>query len=305
MSQKACKTDDRGTMKDGYPPSDMNQALEIKHQGLRCSLAPALGGAVAGLWLDGVPVLRSTEARDLANVHLSGSFPLLPFSNRIGRGRMHWAGQDYTLALNVEPHPHAIHGVAWQRPWSVLQADDSSAVLGYTHSPDENWPFAFEARQAFRLDDEGLHLDISLRNLAPQAVPAGLGWHPYFPKRAGCHIAFSATGRWEPGPDKLPTHCSNSVGLETTCAELVIDHCFEGWSGEATLVDENLRTHLRANLEHLVVYTHPGLAAVAIEPVSHVNNAIQQPDPLALGLRVLQPGQTMGAQIHIHAEHNP
>lgn len=281
----------------------MTHSLELAHQGLRCSIAPALGGAVAGLWLDGVPVLRSTEARDLTSVRVSASYPLLPFSNRIGQGRMHWAGQDYTLARNFEPEPHAIHGVAWQRPWSVLKADTSAARLQYVHAPDASWPFAFEAQQSFRLDEQGLHQQISLRNMAPQAVPGGLGWHPYLAKRAGSRLDFSATGRWEMSPDKLPTHCSPSRGLQIACAELVVDHCFEGWNGEAMLQDELLRTRLRASLGRLVVFTHPSRDFVAVEPVSHVNNAIQQLDPLALGLRVLQPGETLSAQMSIQAEH--
>jgi aldose 1-epimerase len=74
---------------------------------------------------------------------------------------------------------------------------------------------------------------------------------PYFPKRAGCRIAFSATGRWEMGPDKLPTHCSASPGLQMACADLTIDHCFEGWPGEVVMEDAQLRTRLRANLKRL------------------------------------------------------
>jgi aldose 1-epimerase len=49
---------------------------------------------------------------------------------------------------------------------------------------------------------------------------------------------------------------------------------------------------------------------VAIEPVSHVNNAVQLVQAAgasadALGLTVLQPGASMSAHMHIHMEQQP
>jgi aldose 1-epimerase len=81
----------------------------------------------------------------------------------------------------------------------------------------------------------------------------------------------------------------------------------------AHLKDGLLHTRIEANLQHLVVYTHADLDVVAIEPVSHVNNAlhlsgqgqvapvgVEQADPL--GLRVAQPGETFGVQMTLSAQ---
>ena len=47
----------------------------------------------------------------------------------------------FTLGRLVNaPEPHAIHGVGWQRPWSVLDSDDSFAMLAYEHRADASWP---------------------------------------------------------------------------------------------------------------------------------------------------------------------
>jgi len=43
------------------------------------------------------------------------------------------------------------------------------------------------------------------------------------------------------GPDKLPTTRSPSAGLDVDCAMLDVDHCFDGWSGVATLRDAGFR----------------------------------------------------------------
>ena len=62
--------------------------LFLRDGALRCDIAPALGGCIAGLWCGGVPVLRSTPAVDLQTVRLSGSYPLVPYSNRLGYRRL-------------------------------------------------------------------------------------------------------------------------------------------------------------------------------------------------------------------------
>ena len=93
------------------------------------------------------------------------------------------------------------------------------------------WPFAFECRQTLQLHANALQLTLTLTNRAGHAAPMGLGWHPYFAKRPGSRIRFAAAGRWEMGPDKLPTECLPVSGLDTACATLDVDHCFDGWSG--------------------------------------------------------------------------
>ena len=283
----------------------MQPSLELRHDGLRLTLRPDLGGCIAGFWLDDLPVLRSTPADQLDTVRNCASYPLAPFSNRIGQAHFQWQGKSYDLATNFLPEAHAIHGVAWQRQWHVKHANASSAVLTYQHLPDVSWPFAFDCTQSMRLSGTGLAMELSITNRHSAAVPVGGGWHPYFVKRPGSHVSFQATGRWEMGLDKLPTERRASPGLDTTCATLDVDHCFDGCKGGVELRDELLNIRIASNLEHLVVFTHPSRDFVAIEPVSHVNNAINRPeDPSSLGLVILEPGQTWSAQMTIDVGRN-
>ena len=278
------------------------QLLTLTHGAMRCDLLPALGGAIAGLWFEHIAVLRPPPAAGLASVREAGSYPLLPFSNRIGQARMQWDGVSYALAPNFAPEPHAIHGVGWQRPWAVSEKGPDFAQLSLQHAGDSGWPFAFDGRQTLQLHANALELHLVLTNRAGHAAPMGLGWHPYFAKRPGSRITFAATGRWEMGPDKLPTHRLPMPGLQAPCATLDVDHCFDGWSGIAQLQDDRLRSTLSSDLDHLVVFTHPSRDFVAIEPVSHVNNALNLAvggDVRALGLQVLEPGESMTAQMRI------
>ena len=81
----------------------MSHCITLSSAGLRCEIKPELGGCVAGLWLDELPVLRSTPA----------SYSLVPFSNRVGHATLKWQGTSHLLVQNNGPEPHAIHGVGW------------------------------------------------------------------------------------------------------------------------------------------------------------------------------------------------
>ena len=136
----------------------MTSPLVLAVNGFRCEIAPAMGACIAGLWLDGVPVLRSPGAAALGSVRQSGSYPLVPFSNRIGHATLQWNGTSHPLVRNFGDEPHAIHGVGWQRAWQVLDREDDHALLAYEHRGDGSWPFAFDASQAFYLRGQALEM---------------------------------------------------------------------------------------------------------------------------------------------------
>lgn len=286
----------------------MQNLLTLRNADLVCDLQPALGGCIAGLWLGGIPVLRSTPAHDLHSVRQAGSYPLVPFSNRVSQATLQWQGTDHPLVQNWAPDPHAIHGVGWERPWAVLDAADTFALLSYEHKADTSWPFDFDCSQAFKLEASALELSLSITNQSALAVPVGLGWHPFFVKRPDSQIQFDATGRWEMGDDKLPTHRVPSTGLNTACATLDVDHCFDGWAGTVQLRDSVLAIRVTSGLSRLVVYSTPESGCIAIEPVSHVNNAVNRMAQTGasakdLGVCILQAGQTFSSAMRIEVEH--
>jgi aldose 1-epimerase len=273
--------------------------LELRAGDLRLQLRPDLGGCIAGLWLGELPVLRSVDGAALTNVRDSASYPLLPYSNRLGYRRFHWLGKEHTVQPNFPDTPHALHGLGWQRAWEVAAASDSEAELVLRHAPDADWPFAFEARQRFMLSPGELRLELLLRNDAPHPAPVGLGWHPYFPKRERSRLHAELKERWEADPTKLPTRRVAQPGIDADVAHLDFDHCFEGWVGAARIRDEKLALKLTSSLDRLVVYTPPHERHFAVEPVSHVNNAINMAEPAQHGLRTLGPDESTGAWMQL------
>ena len=272
-----------------------NPPLELHAGDLRLALRPDLGGAIAGLWLRDVAVMRSTEPADLDSSRRSACYPLAPYSNRLGYRRFRWLGQDHTTQPNFDDNPHSVHGVAWQRPWDVVSHSAQEAELRYTHTPDHHWPFAFEVRQRFVLGADALELHLAFTNRAAHTQPVGLGWHPYFPKRPHSRLHVELTDRWENDASGLPTRRVPQPGIDGDVAHLGFDNCFEGWRGAARLRDDKLSMRLSSSLPYLVVYTPAGSPYYCVEPVSHVSNAIHMADPAAHGLRTLAAGATFDA----------
>jgi aldose 1-epimerase len=276
--------------------STPDAGIELRAGSLRLALRPDLGGSIAGLWRDDLPVLRSTEPALLASSRAAGCYPLAPYSNRLGWRRFRWHGRDHTTAPNFDDNPHSVHGMAWQRAWQVAAHDPARAELALAHTPDADWPFAFTLRQRFVLTPLSLEVTLVATNTHDADAPMGLGWHPYFAKRSRSRLHAEVDARWEAdAATQLPTRRTAQAGIDGDVAHLAYNHCFDGWQGAARIRDEKLSLKLASSLSHLVVYTPADKPYYCVEPVSHVSNAIHMADPAAHGLRTLTPGATMEA----------
>jgi aldose 1-epimerase len=294
--------------------------LTLSRGDLTLAVAPSIGGAISGFWRNGLALMRETPEQALRDglVRLTSSYPLIPYSNRIAQGRFSFDATDHRLALNFGDHPHSIHGNAWQKPWKIADTADARCRLVLQHHPlgDEgmDWPFAYRAEQHFDLDPEGLTLTLVLENEDHRAMPAGLGLHPFFPKRPGIRLQFATEGVYLNGEDSLPT---DSVPVPDgwdyrdlrDLGEPRVDNCFKGWNGTALILFEAEKTALRLQADplfsHLVVYVPAGRDFFAVEPVSHMNNAINRPDIADHGLRVLRPGERLTAKVRFQVESLP
>jgi aldose 1-epimerase len=291
--------------------------IELKAGDLTLALAPSLGGAIAGFRRKEFPLMRPTPPEALSEglVRLTSSYPLIPYSNRIAEGRFTYEGAEHQLALNFGDHPHAIHGNAWQKPWQVLDGNPKHCRLALEHNPDgegaKGWPFAYRAEQIFDLDDEGFTLTLTLENRDERSMPAGFGLHPFFPKRSDIRLQFAASEVYQSGQGSLPADAiavpeawdySSLRGL----GEPQLDNCFKGWDGKARINFEEAGIGLRIKADpvfsHLVVYVPAGRDFFAVEPVSHMNNAVNRPDVADNGLRNLAPGERLTGSVRFAVE---
>ena len=283
-------------------PSNLSlepQSFELHAGALRLALRPDLGGSIAGLWHRDLAVLRSAPPATLNDPHASACYPLVPYSNRLGYRKFRWRGHDHTTEPNYGDNPHSLHGIGWQRPWEIASSSALEVVLRLRHGGDADWPFAFEASQYFTLTPQSMSVQMVFTNTAEVAQPVGLGWHPYFPKRARSRLHIELSDRWDADATQLPIRKVAQPGIDSDVSHLDFDNCFEGWKGPARIRDEKFSLQLTSSLPYLVVYTPQDRDYFCVEPVSHVSNAIHMADPAAHGLRTVAPGESFEASMKL------
>ena len=277
--------------------------LHLTRGGFQLAVCPALGGAITRFAFDGVDLLRPWDGSE--QVRRTGCFVLAPYSNRVADGRFDFDGSSHQLRRNSADHALPIHGVAWKRAWQLDERGADHLLLSLSHDPREgenaaDWPFAFHLSQRLQLLDDGLRLELRLHNRDSRPMPAGLGWHPYFPRHAGVELQFTAEAVWLADEQQLPLHqaaipASWDFRQLRAVDEPGLDNNFSGWNGQARLCwpEQRLSLAIEAGpgLQHLIVYTPPAVQGfIAVEPVSHANGALNRG---AEGLEILAPGQTL------------
>lgn len=279
---------------------------------------PALGGSVKSCTYQGEPILRPSTGTD--DARSTAAFPMVPFIGRITKGQFQFQGTAFTLPPNMPPEPHAIHGHGWQSAWdlstgsptSIHSTSEGYAQLTHSHTGATGWPWPYTATQRFSARANTLTLAMSLTNDSERDMPAGLGWHPYFPKDDAeigadiSHVWAGATGQIigdRPGPLTPET----DLRIPRKASDLTLDHCFSAGDEGAKLVwpSRGLSLHMSASaaLRHLTVYIPHGENYICVEPVSHAPDALNSALPANVtGLQILKPSQTLSAEITLKVE---
>ena len=278
--------------------------LELKADASRLTLVPEAGGAIAA-WRIGVQPMFHEAGIAAApgwDPLAMASFPLVPYSNRIGGGAFLWDGVAHRLPPNRAGFACPLHGVGWLRAWTVEDRDNAFAVLRYEHRGDADWPWAFLAEQRFALAPEGLTVDLAVTNRSAAAVPLAIGMHPYF-DAAGAQLQFAAEQIWRADAGQLPV---DAVALDATSdfaagrgvADSMLDNGYDGWDGRAAIwwADRPLGLTILSDMPCAVVYTPADAGFFCFEPVPHSNNALNlggagKPMPVAAA------GETIGARV--------
>ena len=235
------------------------------------------------------------------NVLEAACFPLVPFVNRIRGSRFIFRGREVVLKPNMAGDASVLHGQGWLSAWQVLFADDRQAELAFEHAAGE-WPWTYEARQHFTLDERGLTARLSCLNTSAEPMPCGLGLHPYFPCGEETILRTVVTHAWEINENVLPTAKVPASGRfdlsERRACGQGLDHGFAGWSGQARLTDPGWKAELilsSPEARFFQLYSPARGGLFVAEPVSHANAALNAPEKEwpELGMRVLEPGEEM------------
>ena len=274
-------------------------------------VAPQCGARIAAFRVAGRDILRPVTAEGLATAFAYGfsAFPLMPYSGPIFGDGFHYRGVFHPLARNVPAEPSATHGEGWISPWTIERRTASEILLGMDYAPKPNaFPFAWHGEILYRLEGGRFVTGMTLVNRDYRPMPAGLGFHPYFPKTSGTILTFGCTGVWPPdGPEAVALSAGPMVpGLDfrsgRDVAPIVLDRCYEGWDGVATLAaPDGPTTVIEADptFGKLQIYDAWDYPYVCIEPITNANDGFNRAGRGVPGHAVVEhePGRSLGGRI--------
>ena len=249
---------------------------------------PLMGGAVVsydfktsqGL----IPILRPGDSFQRSGPFRLGCNVLVPFANRISGGGFETPQGILPLSSNLVGEPFPIHGNGFQVPWQVSQVKDHEICLTLqSHGPSH---FQYSAQLSYVLKLGSLQMELEVTNEAEEALPYGLGFHPWLAREANCQLRFNATGCWLEDFEHLPTeHVPPGSGSSTDFSTArdfpdgLLNNAYTGWDGIADLIrpQHGLSVQVTAEspLNCLQIYSPAAEADfVCIEPVNHTVDAL-------------------------------
>ena len=188
---------------------------------------------------DGVAIFRPyPDACDAGVDPLKcGSFPLVPFGNRIEENQFSYGGVPFQLEANTEWDRHYLHGDGWLIDWTLAEHDAAFARMTL-HA--QNNVYIYDAEQTFALNDKGIELTLKVTNRGDRKMPFGLGYHPFFPLTPQTRLLAPAQGFWSEKQDYLPdlegpVPDDLDYSQPASLPERWINNGFEGWTGQARI----------------------------------------------------------------------
>ena len=246
-------------------------SFELHAGALRLALRPDLGGCIAGLWHRGTPILRSHRTRSADRFARVGVLPAGAVLQPARLPRFRWKGHDYTTQPNFDDQPAFAARRGLARPWEIVSSSVLELVLRLKHAGDADWPFAFEATQYFTLTPQSVHVEMVFTNTAEIAQPVGLGWHPYFPKRARSRLHIEVSDRWDCDATQLPTRKVAQPGIDSDVVAPGLRQLLRGLARPGAHPRREVLAAAALVVDRLVVFTPQDRDYFCVEPVSHVS----------------------------------
>ena len=175
-------------------------------------------------------------------------------------------------------------------------------MLGCRFDPVE-WPFGGRVRQRIRLAADHLELHAVI-TAGPRAMPAALGWHPWFRRTGGePRLRVDAaqvleTQRMIPTGRTIAVAGPTDLRAGPRLGERRLDHTYVEPRSPVVVTwpDLELRVEFGRPIMALVVYTPPG--GLCLEPQTAWPDALGAMTA-ASGVRILEPGRTLRATMRL------
>ncbi|NCB49192.1 MAG: hypothetical protein EOM53_00715 [Alphaproteobacteria bacterium] len=296
----------------------MNKIIHLKNAILECGILPECGGSLSYLKFFGKDgkefhVLRPAHASAFDRKDANGMslFPLVPYSNRIRKGKFVYWGILRKVPKNKTGCADPIHGDGWVSTWSAQNKTETSITLKLVHDKDKGgFPFSYESFVTYTLEDNTFKVDVEIKNTSTLPMPCGMGIHPYFPKSSLVEVQFKSKVVWAHeldtlinGPYKTPEKWN--FDTQKPLGNLEMDTCFGGNDGSSKIFypKTGLTVEMKGypDFSHLVLYAPRNKSFFALEHVTNANDAfnLATNSVIGTGIKSIGPNETIKETIEL------
>jgi aldose 1-epimerase len=299
MSSAANYTAEKAT-RDGI---EIVRLTDAKHQ-TEVVIVPSMGNNSVEMKVNGKNIFwfpPATLAEFRAKPVFSANPFLAPWANRLDHEGFYANGKHYALDNNLknfraDPFKQPIHGLlSYAREWKVVNVKSDTSVaevtsrLEFFRYPDymAQFPFAHTIDMTYRLQDGILEVVTSIENLALEAMPVSVGYHPYFKLHDAPRDQWKVTvpareqmilsSQLVPTGETKPVQIKSPMSLAGTQLDDVFTGLVAGESGRAdftvTGIKEKISVLYGPKYPVAVVYAPSGRDFICFEPMSGPTNA--------------------------------
>lgn len=258
-----------------------------------------LGCNVNSLILNGQDIIDGNAGEEkLASNYLAKSALLIPFPNRIENGRYTYNRKIYQLDKNKKDEGHAIHGLVFDKKFSLISTDLLMSFVSASFYCEINnrifpgYPFSLAILATFILKNKDFIASVTATNKDTVPIPYGIGWHPYLTlgkKIDGCSLNIPSAHILEISKENVMIPTGRIVRAKTipqnsTIGPRIYDTCFTDLKKFETRFG-NITLSQGKTMNYLQVYTPEDRKSIAIEPMSCAPNSFNN----KMGLILLKP----------------
>ncbi|GBF76994.1 hypothetical protein PA598K_05515 [Paenibacillus sp. 598K] len=259
-------------------------------------ICPERGGIMTELNLHGQPLFYLDEAtfRD-PSANIRGGNPILfPICGQLPGGQYEWNGVTYRMAN---------HGVARVQPWEVVStSEEGEAALTLRLTSNEqtlqSYPFDFELRFTYRLQDGRLRLEQQYANRSDEPMPMVAGFHPYFATESKALVYETDATRYLDYNDGIVKPIEGAIDLAGLVESVALLDSRESQIAFPLSASTTVRLTYSDIFKYVVLWSVEGKPFVCVEPWMAKNEELIVRDELPL----VQPGETLEAQLTFACE---
>lgn len=263
---------------------------------LKATFHPHQGGRLVKLTYQDQLVIDELETMPYEESY-AGAI-LFPFANRIQDGTYQFKAKNFQLACNEKGKNNAIHGLIYNQNFEVTKQEETptQAVLELNYAEKnspQGFPFQYQVQLYYALSNEGLTLQVEVKNTGSEAFPFTLGWHPYF----YCDDVEKSFLSFTSHKVILMNDKNIALGVSEHPVEnpyslknKQLDDCFVLNGREVEFFTPHYKFELQGypKSNYLQLYTPLNEQRIAIEPMTGISDSFNHKK----GLQVVKPGKS-------------